>query len=520
MYSYEDRRRAVELYIKFGLRAAATIHELGYPDRHSLSMWYKEYVANGDLHVTFERTPKFSDEQRRIALEHYVEHGRSITYTVKSLGYPSRGQLLAWIREVFPNERPSCRNGQSLVNLSQKEKEEAVVELCARKGSAQEIAGRYGVSRTSLYGWKRQLLDKDGNEVMPRKKKRVQTTPEAVKELRDEVSRLQEQANELSREVYRLQLERDVLEKAAEIIKKDQGVSLETLTNREKAIVIDALRDKYRLKDLLAVFHMAKSSYCYQETSMRMPDKYIELRSEICQIFEASKRTYGYRRINSILKNKGIIVSDKVIRRLTKEESLIVRIKKRRKYNSYMGEITPAVENLIKRNFHAEHPNEKWLTDITEFHIPAGKIYLSPIIDCFDGLPVSWTIGTSPDAELANTMLDGAIQSLRPEEHPIVHSDRGCHYRWPGWIERMETAGLTRSMSKKGCSPDNSACEGFFGRLKNEMFYGHSWQDVTLEEFISVLDEYIHWYAEKRIKLSLGGMSPIQYRQSLGLLAV
>ncbi len=89
-----------------------------------------------------------------------------------------------------------------------------------------------------------------------------------------------------------------------------------------------------------------------------------------------------------------------------------------------MGEITSAVKNLIKRDFHAEHPNEKWLNDITEFHIPAGKIYLSPIIDCFDGLPVSWTIGTSPDAGLANSMLDGAIQSLRPEEHPIVHSDR------------------------------------------------------------------------------------------------
>jgi hypothetical protein len=142
--------------------------------------------------------------------------------------------------------------------------------------------------------------------------------------------------------------------------------------------------------------------------------------------------------------------------------------------------------------------------------------YLNAYID---GLPVSWTIGVSPDADLVNTMLDKAIGMLHENEHPIVHSDRGAHYRWPGWIERMENAGLTRSMSKKGCSPDNSACEGFFGRLKNEMFYGRSWKDVTIEEFVRALDEYIHWYAEKRIKLSLGGMSPIQYRQSLGLLA-
>ena len=83
----------------------------------------------------------------------------------------------------------------------------------------------------------------------------------------------------------------------------------------------------------------------------------------------------------------------------------------------------------------------------------------------------------------------------------------------------MENAGLTRSMSKKGCSPDNSACEGFFGRLKNEMFYGQAWKDVSIDEFIIILDEYIHWYSEKRIKLSLGGMSPLQYRRSLGLIA-
>ena len=90
-------------------------------------------------------------------------------------------------------------------------------------------------------------------------------------------------------------------------------------------------------------------------------------------------------------------------------------------------------------------------------------------------------------------------------------------YRWPGWIERMDKAELTRSMSKKGCSPDNSACEGFFGRLKNEMFYGYAWAGASINQFIEQLDTYIHWYAKKRIKLSLGGMSPLDYRRSLGL---
>lgn len=199
------------------------------------------------------------------------------------------------------------------------------------------------------------------------------------------------------------------------------------------------------------------------------------------------------------------------------DEQLIVKTTKKRKYNSYKGEISPEVDNVINRDFSASQPNQKWLTDITEFHIPAGKVYLSPIIDCFDGMAVSWTIGTSPNAELVNTMLQDAISTLNTSERPMVHSDRGCHYRWPDWIKIMDTAELTRSMSKKGCSPDNSACEGFFGRLKNEMFYNRNWNRVTIDSFIDELDKYMHWYNEERIKMSLGGMSPLEYRRSLGI---
>ena len=122
-------------------------------------------------------------------------------------------------------------------------------------------------------------------------------------------------------------------------------------------------------------------------------------------------------------------------------------------------------------------------------------------------------------AALVNGMLDKAIATLSPEERPLIHSDRGCHYRWPGWIDRMNRAGLERSMSKKGCSPDNSACEGLFGRLKNEMFYNQKWENVTLSEFMGILNDYLVWYNEKRIKVSLGNMSPVEYRRSLGIAA-
>ena len=170
--------------------------------------------------------------------------------------------------------------------------------------------------------------------------------------------------------------------------------------------------------------------------------------------------------------------------------------------------------NQLKAQIQA---NEKWLTDITEFAIPAGKVYLSPIVDCFDGLLVTWNISTSPDALLVNSMLDDAAKLLSVGEKPIIHSDRGVHYRWPGWIDRMKKNGFIRSMSKKGCSPDNSACEGVFGRIKNEMFYNADWSGVNISEFIGILNDYLYWYNEKRIKKSLGYLSPIEYRHRLGL---
>lgn len=523
MYSYEDRMRAVKLYIQYDYSFASVKQELGYPKHHySLHQWYVEYQENSDLKQRSTRPPKFTEEQRQEAIEHYYAHGRCVSRTVRLLGYPSRTLLKQWLLEEHPEDFSGCSKSSSLVYLSDEQKEQAVLDLCSREGSAKEVADKYGVSRYSLYAWKRKLLPEGSPTQMPKANKQheVKNEKKEIEELTSEIASLSAEAEGLRKQIHRLQLEKDALQMASELIKKDQGISLDTLTNREKAIVIDALRNTSQLKELLDVFHMAKSSYCYQKQAINASDKYEKLREQMRKTFTESYESYGYRRLYScVKKDDGSNYSEKVIRRLMHEENLVVKRSKRKKYNSYQGEITPAVDNLLQRDFHADKPNEKWLTDITEFRIPAGKVYLSPIIDCFDGLPVSWTIGVSPSAELVNTMLEEAVRTLKEGEHPTVHSDRGCHYRWPGWIERMEKAGLTRSMSKKGCSPDNSACEGFFGRLKNEMFYNRTWDNVTINQFIEILDRYIHWYAEKRIKVSLGGMSPIQYRKAQGFVA-
>jgi transposase InsO family protein len=323
----------------------------------------------------------------------------------------------------------------------------------------------------------------------------------------------------LKAQMQEMQMQIDILKETINVLKKDPGVDQTALRNREKAAIIDALKNKYSLPNLLSALHFSRSSYYYQQKAARAQDKYRDYKEKIQNIFEENHRCYGYRRIHTALKKEGIKLSEKVIRRLMRQANLQVVCRQKRRYSSYQGEITPEVPNVLKRDFHASRPNEKWLTDITEFAIPAGKVYLSPMIDCFDGMPICWSIGTSPNAALTNGMLDKAISLLKDGERPIVHTDRGCHYRWPSWIHRMETAHLQRSMSKKGCSPDNSACEGFFGRMKNEMFYGLSWSGVSVEEFIHIIENYMVWYREKRIKNTLGGLSPLEYRQNLGISA-
>ena len=524
MFSYEERLKAVKLLMQYDMSYSTVIRELGYPSRESLLNWYSEYIQSGDLHQDFIKQPKYTKDEQEKAVNYYLEHGKCVSRTVKKLGYPSRPVLDKWIAELVPDQKKHCRSGGTIVKYTREQKEQAVISFCSRSKPAKEVAAECGTTRENLYNWKRQFLKEGRVQTMTKNIKKTenanntQAISEEVSELREKKNDLEVQVLELQEEVHRLKIERDIYEKAAEIIKKDQGINIQELTNCEKAIIINALRDTYQLKKLLEIINMAKSSYCYQAIALTK-DKYADLRIMVKDAFTVSSKRYGYRRIHSVIKNTRKTASEKVIRRIMKEEDLVVPNIKRKKYSSYKGEISPEVDNVIKRDFHADVPNSKWLTDITEFHIPAGKVYLSPIIDCFDGLPVSWTIGKSPSAELVNTMLDNAISILREDEKPLIHSDRGCHYRWPGWIERMDEAGLKRSMSKKGCSPDNSACEGFFGRLKNEMFYGYPWTGVTIEQFIEQLDLYIKWYAKKRIKLSLGGMSPLDYRMSLGLAA-
>ena len=435
---------------------------------------------------------------------------------MRLLGYPARRQTLYnWInrKRVLPENRSTFRgyNTSEHPRHPPLELKLEALHRCFELGEdVQSVSNEIGYSTASIYTWRKKYILKGATALMNSSNehdrgKLSEGKPASSAEI-----------DKLKAQLMDMQMEIDILKETINILKKDPGVDQTALRNREKAVIIGALKDKYSLPVLLNRLDMARSSYFYQQKIMSSRDKYQDLRSEIRKLFVMNKGRFGYRRIHALLRNYGIVVSEKVIRRIMKEENLTVKIRKTRKYNSYKGEITPAVENLVKRDFHSERPNQKWLTDITEFSIRAGKVYLSPVIDCFDGMPVAWSIGISPNAELSNSMLKSAIATLKPDEKPIVHSDRGCHYRWPEWISIMKDAGLTRSMSKKGCSPDNAACEGFFGHLKTEMFYNSTWDETSIEDFIGEVDQYMNWYRNDRIKLSLGGLSPLNYRRRIG----
>lgn len=196
------------------------------------------------------------------------------------------------------------------------------------------------------------------------------------------------------------------------------------------------------------------------------------LMREVAEAFASSRGRYGYRRVRAVLRTR---VSEKALRRIMAEDGPTAHVPERRGYGSYEGETTPAPGDLADRDFTAEMPNEKWLTDITEIKARDGKVYLSPPIDCYDGKIVAYTAGPGPNAELANRMLVKAMETLPEGARPLVHSDRGCHCRRPGWLALMDRYGPARSTGTKGRSPDDAAAEGFLGRMRTEPVYPGHW---------------------------------------------
>lgn len=454
---------------------------------------------------------RYTDAQRRKALEVF-DRTQSVTKTVRELGYPGRWTLHRWIRERSePPAAPIRRTSLKRYPFATKLK---AVELFVSGMSPDAVAAELSLnSKMSVYAWAQRFREEGKWGLMSateRKQSAGIVTHKAFEKS------LPDDATELKKLAARLSVEKAVLEKELEEIKKDDSIDPTNLSNRFKAIVVDALRSTFPISLLLDIVGLSSSSFYYQLKVLKAPSKYAELTEKITEIVEDSGFSYGYRRVWIQLKNLGIKVSEKVVRRIISAEGLTVRyVKKKRGYSSYRGEISDAPPNLVKRNFHADKPGLLWLTDISEFPADDGKIYFSALVDCFDGKIVGATTSHHPNQKLVDDCLAQAIESDGPADPTklVIHSDRGCHYRGNSWIQASRDIGFVRSMSKKGCSPDNSACEGLFGRMKNEMFYGRKWRHR--DELEHAIHDYVDFYNERRIKLEYGGLSINQRRRNL-----
>ena len=270
---------------------------------------------------------------------------------------------------------------------------------------------------------------------------------------------------------------------------------------------------EFSLDILLKAIKLARSTYYYHLKQLDKPDKDQDLKAEIQSIFIEHKGNYGYRRIHLELRNRGYLVNHKRVQRLMKVLNLQAKMRQKRKYSSHKGDVGKKAENLIQRQFEGSKTMEKCYTDVTEFAIPAStqKLYLSPVLDGFNSEIIAYNLSTSPNLEQVKTMLEQAFTEKR-YENTILHSDQGWQYQHDSYHQFLEGKGIQASMSRKGNSSENGMMESFFGILKSEMFYGYEKSFQSLKQLEQAIVDYIDYYNNKRIKVKLKGLSPVQYR--------
>ena len=294
-------------------------------------------------------------------------------------------------------------------------------------------------------------------------------------------------------------------------------------------MVVYELQHKYPLVVLLDISGLKRSTYYYTLNKLDKDTKNDDIMNAIIDIYYTHKARYGYRRITLELINRGYIVNHKKVKRLMSKMGLYARTPKA-KYKSYKGDMNGTVKNLLldkvidevnhktyyERNFKTERCNEIWSTDVSEFHIAAGKLYLSPILDLHNREIVSYNISTSPNYEQIKDMLAKAFNKYKDLKGLILTSDQGWQYQMQDYHKALEEKVIIQSMSRKGNCLDNSPMENFFGKMKNEMFYGYEYTFNTLEELKKEMENYISYYNNQRITTKLKGLTPVEYRnQSL-----
>jgi len=274
-------------------------------------------------------------------------------------------------------------------------------------------------------------------------------------------------------------------------------------------LTIDELRREYKLNDLLAYAKLPRSTFYYHLKKSKQPDKHAGTKGMITEIYHKHKGRYGYRRITLTLRNNGIHINHKAVQRLMSALGLKSMIRTK-KYKSYKGDVGTIAPNVLGRDFKAVKPNTKWVTDMTEFSLFGRKLYLSPILDLYNGEIISYGLSERPTFHHVMDMLDKAFAKIPDGTGLILHSDQGWQYQMKQYQNRLLKKGVVQSMSRKGNCLDNAVMENFFGHLKSELLYLLKFD--SMEHFIEELHDYLVYYNNVRIKVNLKGLSPVIFR--------
>jgi putative transposase len=280
--------------------------------------------------------------------------------------------------------------------------------------------------------------------------------------------------------------------------------------------VISELRHKHKLSLLLEISGLARSTYYYYAKRRLESDKHSEIKKQITNIYHENRGRYGYRRITMELHKRGHLINHKTVKRLMKAVGLLCRVRMK-KYRSYRGEVGKIAPDLLVRDFEATAPNQKWVTDVTEFSLFGQKLYLAPILDLFSRDIVSYTLSDRPLLSMTMEMLHQAFAQIPDGVNLILHSDQGWQYQHKHYQDVLKFKGIRQSMSRKGNCLDNAVMENFFGLLKSELLYLQDFH--SMKHLKTEIIDYMDYYNNRRIKLKLKGLPPaIHRRQALDAL--
>ncbi|MBO9155433.1 IS3 family transposase [Chitinophaga sp. MAH-28] len=453
-----------------------------------------------------DRRTKFSFEEKLVVVRRVLKGMESAKAAAQRIG-GSKATVQSWVDYY----RKAGRKGLTLRHGTYEGsfKIGVIKHMLKNHLSLRQAAILFGIPKSGTIGRWLKKYEQYGptgllEETRGRKKRIMASKPPKYTKKTPETA--EEKLAALQSELEYLRAENAYLKKLRAL---NSGRKCPKEKQQQRVKAIRELRREYALELLLKIAGMARSTYYYGLRQLDQPDKYATVKSQVRSIYHTHKGRYGYRRIMLSLRQSGYSINHKTVWRIMKECGLksMVKVKKYRSYRGQQGKIAP---NLLERDFTAEVPCQKWVTDVTEFNVRGKKLFLSPILDLYNGEIVSYKLSEQATLPMVMKMLYKAVVKMSPLKGLIIHSDQGWQYQTKTWQQALKDNKISQSMSRKGNCLDNAVMENFFSILKSELFYLQ--QFTSIKELKNAIDKYIRYYNNDRIKLKLKGLSPVQYR--------